>query len=833
MYQNIYFDRFNNEIHLWDDTEGYHRLEYTPYAYIEDPHGNYKTMHGKTVKKCTTWSKDAEAIGTVYEYDIQPEMRMLIDLYDDSDEVSTGHCIAFLDIEVAREKKYSDPSEANNTITAISLYDSVSKEYVCFLLDKDKRIDPNKFPNATIIPFTRERDLLSAFIDRWRQMPITIVTGWNVLWYDLLYLYNRLEKVLGQYRGKGLSPINRVDSFTTKRGDPVFKIAGISILDYMELYKELTFSEKSSFRLGDIAMDELKRGKIEYDKDIDHMYHTDIEKFVEYNLEDVKLVVDLDNLLDFIAIAQGTCHMGHVPYEAIFSPSRYMIGACLTETKRRGIVATKSNVGGGQKAAGAFVKRSRPGVYKWVYDLDATALYPSNLISLNISPETKWAKIRDWNSEAFVRGDEREYIIDRETGETDTVSSMDIRQYIIGNNLSVSANGMLYDLSTVGLIPSLLDRWLSERAEFRSLADVAHNAGDDVTFQYYNRKQKIKKVVSNTLYGVLLLPVFPFYDRDNGEAVTLTGQQIIHFTATMANHFYNNEIGTTGIDYCLYTDTDSVFYESMPIINHRYPNCPEEEIPDRTIQVATEVQNFINKAYHVYAREFHCLKTHRWNIKQELVAKRAFWGSAKKRYAMWIVRDGKKIVDKPDIKGFDSVRSSFPKVFRGFLESVIIQILHDGDPTTLNNMLIDFKNGLSEYPTFDIMNPTGVKDIEKWKPTPGIRYKSKTPVHVKSAMNYNAMMKDKNLMSTPKIESGDKILWAYLSDNPYDFDTLAVRGYDDPPEVLEFLERYVSRDKIFDKSLESKLQTIWDDLGWGTIIMNKNVSKFFQFVPYE
>lgn len=287
----------------------------------------------------------------------------------------------------------------------------------------------------------------------------------------------------------------------------------------------------------------------------------------------------------------------------------------------------------------------------------------------------------------------------------------------------------------------------------------------------------------------------------------------------------------------------------MPLIEKFYPGCDEEQIPDLSIKIATAVQDYINKSYDLYAENFHMIKTHRWKIKQELIASRAFWGSAKKRYAMWLVRDGGKVVDKSDIKGFDSVRSSFPKVFRRLLKDVIELILKDANPIELNEYVMDFKSKLNNYPLYEIMNPTSVKDMEKYQPTrlvyngkddegrqkykeienTDIRYKKGTPIHIKSARNYNSMKELLSLMSTPNIQSGDKILWAYLQQNPYDFDTIALFGYDDPEEIVTFVTQYIHRDKIFDRALGGKLQDLWDDLGWGKLVMNPNVSKIFDF----
>lgn len=835
MYQNIFYDRKRNKIHLWDDVHGYHNFDYKRYGYMRDDDGDQVTMFGDRVQYIDSWSEDLESSGLLYEYDVRPEMRTLIDIYHSSDEISTNHCITILDIEVAKEEQHSLPQDADNTITAISIYDTNTKQFTCLILDIKRRLSSHQFDDIEVIPCQSEKQLLMRFLKIWNLIPTTIASGWNVIGYDFQYLFNRINKVLGDYSANALSPIKKVQYYTDFKGDIVFKIAGISILDYLSLYKLFTYKELPNYTLDAVSRYELGRGKVEYDKDLDHLYETDPVRFIEYNVEDVRLVLDLDKKLDFIAIAQGTCHKGHVPYEDVYYTSRYMEGACLTETKKRGIVATKSSQEGGRMAKGAFVKLPKPGRYQWVYDLDLTSLYPSNIMSLNISPETKWGKILNWDSNEYVEDVEKVYRISvlRENdflgGVEFELKSTEIKQYMRDHNLCVSANGILYDYETPGLIPGLLDTWFSERKSFRKIADEAHAGGDMETYQYYNRKQHIQKIMLNSLYGVLLLPSFRFYDMDNGEAVTLTGQQVIQFTTKMANYIYNSELGTDGIDYCLYTDTDSVFYEALPLVSHKYPNHTEDEIPDLSIEIATYIQDFINDAYNVYALEFHNIGQHRWNIKQELIARRAFWGAAKKRYAMAIVRDGSKVVDTADIKGFDSVRSNFPKLFRRFLEAVIIDILHDATPNELNDKIIQFKNDLWEYDIMDIMNPTSVKKIDKYIVQGQQRYKSGTPIHVKSVINYNILMDALNIKSAPKIASGDKILWAYLSDNPYMFDTIALRGYDDPPEIIEFVKKYINRDKLFDRGMENKLQSIWDDLGWGIVLMNKNIAKVFSF----
>lgn len=269
---------------------------------------------------------------------------------------------------------------------------------------------------------------------------------------------------------------------------------------------------------------------------------------------------------------------------------------------------------------------------------------------------------------------------------------------------------------------------------------------------------------------------------------------------------------------------NSLFMPALPLIelDIDVSNVTDDELISRTLSITNTVQEFINNSYSPYAKKLHFIDSHRWHIKQELIGKRAFWGSAKKRYAIWVINKKGVNVDELEIKGFDVVRSSFPVSFRKFMKHVIEQILDGSTADTLNSQILQFKGRLNSLPITDILLPSGVKEISKFKnATKGI------PIHVSSAMNYNSLLATKNLRSYPPISDGDKILYGYIRDNPYKFNTFAIRGYDDPPEFNQFIEQYADRQKIFENALISKLQTLWDSLGWRQIILNNNVNKFF------
>lgn len=542
MYQNIYYDGDKNEIHLWDDEFTYDVFKYKKYAYVEDPNGSLMSLNGKRVKRTGRWSQQDEEDGLVYESDIHPEMRILIDRYLDSDDPSEKHREMILDIEVSMENGRPNIEQAQNTITAISFYLSNTDTYTALILDKNNKIKRSKTQNIEIIPVKSEEALLSKFIAMYGDANPTILTGWNTDYFDIPYLFHRLQRVLGGDVACLLSPIGIVKWLSYRER---YRLAGVNCLDYLALYKKFTFSEKPSYTLDAISRAELGVGKVEYEGSLDSLFERDIEKFIEYNINDVKLVKMLNDKLKFIDLAKNICHKGHVPYEDVYFSSKFLEGAMLVYMKKLDMVAP-NNVNrnqklGGEKFEGAFVKPPQRGKFDWVYDLDMTSLYPSVIMTLNISPETKVGRIDNWDAQDYMKGIEKTYKLYFGKGES-KITQKELKTLLEDGNFSISSNGVLYDTKRKGIIPAILETWFAERVEYRKLEKKYGDSGDKKMHEYFKARQYVQKVLLNSLYGVLGLPVFRFYDLDNAEAVTLTGRSVIEYSAKMANYYYNKEL---------------------------------------------------------------------------------------------------------------------------------------------------------------------------------------------------------------------------------------------------------------------------------------------------
>ena len=272
MYQNIYYQRSKNLIHLWDDTSGYQTFPYRKYAYKKDPYGQYRSMTGEKLSRISKWEKEDN--DELFESDVPETTRVLVDIYD-NDIPSVGHTILTFDIEVEMNSGLPNTKEAQNELTSIAAHDSATKLFEVFVLDKERKIkkNENKFTKdgreVSVHIFDNEKNLLLAFLTYYEEVNPTILTGWNIDFFDIPYLYNRIKNVCGEGHAKRLSRIG--ECFYSPYRDK-WSFGGVSILDYINLYKQYNFGLESSYTLNHIATKELGRGKVEYDGDLDQLF---------------------------------------------------------------------------------------------------------------------------------------------------------------------------------------------------------------------------------------------------------------------------------------------------------------------------------------------------------------------------------------------------------------------------------------------------------------------------------------------------------------------------------------------------------------------------------
>lgn len=846
MYQNIFVSNRTDEepasVYIWGDGEhndaGLKIYDWSDfdYAYKLDRHGDKETIFGDKVSRTVRWNEKSTDI---FESDVPRETRVLTDLYLDTDDVAKGHRVLFFDIEVEKVKGgFPSVDKADGVINAIGCYAGARDEYVVFFLNRDGVIKPTQVGNESIITFDNEEDLLNAFMAYYTEYCPTILTGWNIDDFDVPYLYRRLSVIFDSDTANMLSPIGQIKYSKFRRQ---YQIAGVSCLDYFKMYQKFTYARQPSYRLDAIGQFEVNMGKVEYEGSLDDFARNDPAGFIEYNLQDVRIVVALDKKMKLIDLVKNISHVGHTQYEDYGYSSKYIEGTIITYLHRVNKVVPNKRVEGRAEMeqrmedneegfAGAFVKEPVPGLYEWVYNLDLQSLYPSIIMSLNISPETKIGYIKDWNLEAHIRNEITDYIVAINEQESPELSRDMLLEWMEIEGLTVSSNGILYRTDKVGVIPEILSVWFDQRLKFKGLMKKAKTDGNDELADYYDRRQHVQKILLNSIYGVLGLPIFRFYDLDNALAVTATGQDVIKTTAKFVNGKYEKTTGESK-DHCIYIDTDSVYFSAVPFF------VDGDDVFAKTIKIAESMESSLNKFYDTMAARLFFCKKHRFVIKGEAVSKTAFW-VAKKRYAMLKVYDldGKYELSKPQlaVKGLDTRRSSFPPAFKRIMSECLMKILQNGTKEELDKMILNFRDHLEELSFKEVARNTSVSDMsnDSKKDTGYTVFPKGTPAHVKAAISYNRWLREHNLDKVhATIKSGDKIKYVTLKKNPKGMPTMALKGYDDPEELVKYVNKYMDYDALFENDLKNKLLDFYTALNFGMLPtdVNQSASKFFDF----
>jgi DNA polymerase elongation subunit (family B) len=863
MYQSIHYDFRSKTCHLRDDQQGWLSFEYTPTYYKLDPKGQYETLDGKRVSKTYTCDKNDPL--TYYEIDIPMETRVLVDAYKDLDDAPKFHNVVFLDIEceIGGALTTDYIKSAPMKITSISLYDVNLKKYYCLILDEKKQLKHVEEENKEIIPCNDEESLLSKFIDIWLVSDPTIISGWNSEFFDIPYLYHRICKTLGEEKAKTLSPlgITSVKDYFNKRAqttESTVTLAGINHLDYMLLHKKFIMKQEPSYKLGDIGEKYVKLGKVEYEGSLDKLFKEDVNKFIEYNLRDVEILIELDKKLQFIDLTTNICHLCHVPYENIYYSTALNEGAILTYLKRKDIVSpnkpTTYNPAlkeENEEYAGGYLKDPVPGLYEWVSDLDFTSLYPSIIRNLNMGIETLVGRIqnRDKYDNKWGLGDLKELepdtdiIIEKVTPDrkvkVSSIKAKDLIELIEKNKLIIAANGTLFRRDKSSIVVEILNDWFNKRKQYKDLMKEAYKVKKDpVLGEFYNKRQHAFKIKLNDVYGVFAQNGWRYSDGNLfiSKAITLTGQRLDQESINFVNGEVTKELGVEK-DYVITADTDSLFFELKDLIKKRKPDVninSREDVVPVALEITKEYQDKTKPFLQDLCKSLFNVDNEYFELKQEVVLERGYF-AGKRRYAQFIVNKEGVPTEELDIKGMDVMKSNMTPLYRKFGEEILLDIMYGKAKKDIDKKIIDFKNTLAALPYKSIAKPTGVRNIRTYiasSPSSGqifSKLEKKCPINTKAAIYYNDLLRFKKLDKKYScFTEGDKMYYVQLKDNPYKIEVLGFTG-NDPEFINEFIEKFVDKEEGFNSILLNKLQGIYSDLKWSFPSLNAYVNKFFSF----
>ena len=591
MYRNLYYNIPKNNITLWTWNDKGKRCTLTipvkPYIYVEnesnpDALSIYNT---KLAKKSfiNSWDRDKyikhSGLKRVF-YNIPTEQQFLIDMFGskngDANFFQYPLKTFFLDIETYSPGDFPNPKTAPDPINVITIYDSISKRF--YTWGTGGKNGGNYIPanNVTYVKCKSESELLINFINFWRSNYPDIVSGWNSESFDIPYIINRIKLILGESMANNLSPVKELycrENVITKYGkhEDHWYIKGISHLDYMAVYKTFSREKRERYTLDFIGEIELNQNKNPVPaSNLPAFADNNWQKFCEYNIQDVNILVELEEALHYLQIVRKLAYMGYTSFEQALGTIAIVTGAMALKALNKGMIIPTFPITDVANYEGGFVREPQRGLRDSIVGFDANSLYPNTIISANISPETKIGKIiNKTDSTVEVR------LVNDKIYE---LPHTQFKQWVQTEQLAITKAKIIYHQKNKGFCPELLDSIYSERLENQKKlkkhkVDIKHcNKGSDMYIVHTKAiieldvMQYTLKILMNRLYGAFANKHSPFYDIDAAASVTLTGQACIKESSDIINRFVEHKYGVTE-DCTIYGDTDSYSSETKIISN--------------------------------------------------------------------------------------------------------------------------------------------------------------------------------------------------------------------------------------------------------------------------
>ena len=795
-------------------------IDYRPTLFVStNKSSKYHTIHGHSVESfqpgsmsdCRDFIERHESVtgfeiygNTDYTY------QFIGDKFPDEVDYSMKTLkVGYIDIETTSENGFPQVTNPQEKVNVITL--AVEDRTYVFGLG-DFQIDD---PDIIARRYDDEVDLLLEFLEVWKKEDVDIITGWNVKFFDIPYLYARMDHLI-EKKANGLSPWNwvRKRDIQTQAGDRIaYEVVGRTILDYFDLYQKFTYVNQESYKLDHIAFIELGEKKLEYEYDhFKDFYTNDFQKFVEYNIQDVRLIQKLEKKLGLMELAMALAYNAKVNLGDVFSQVRMWDQIIYHYLRGQDIVIPRKKAGGKKEnqIIGAYVKEPITGRHDWIVSFDLNSLYPHLIMQYNISPDTKM------RPDGFPRNPCID--VDGVLGETD-LCEKNLKQ-LKRQNFSIAANGVCFRKDRLGFMPKLMEKFYAERKHFKKLMIEAqkkkqkdpNNEELDFEIAKYHNFQLVRKIQLNSAYGAMGNQYFRYFDTYLAEAITTSGQLSIQYIANELNAFLNKTLNTGDYDYVVASDTDSVYLRLGNLVRAAAQGKSKEEIVRFLDKSCKEIiEPFIKKAYETLASKMNA-HANKMVMEREVIADVGVW-TAKKRYMLNVHNSEGVQYDEPKMKimGIETTRSSTPMVVRQKLKDAIKLVL-TGTEDQVIDFIDDFKQEFKKYSPDEIAFPRGCNNLITYQDETHI-YRKSTPIAVKGALIYNHFLKKMKLTDRYyAINEGDKVKFLYLAvPNPFQNTVISFPG--SSPKEFE-LKEYADYDKQFAVSFLEPLKNILEKVGW-------------------
>jgi DNA polymerase elongation subunit (family B) len=883
-YVDALYDRAKDRIHIVERVDG--RRQYREYPadyifYYDDPKGKFQTIYSTPVSRFSTRSNKefhkelkVHSNKQLWESDFNPIFRCLSSNYlgANSPKLQT----AFWDIEVDfhPERGYAPTTDPFNAITAISVYLDWCDQLVTLAMPpksyswETAQEVCNKFENCYL--FDREEDMLNAFLDLIEDADI--LSGWNSEGFDVPYTVGRIIRILSKDDTRRLCLWNQ---FPKQREFERFGATNITYdlvgrvhMDYMQLYRKYTYEERHSYSLDAIGEYELDERKVAYEGTLDQLYNTDFHKFIDYNRQDTMLLAKLDKKLRFIDLANEIAHDNTVLLATTMGAVAVTEQAIINEAHGRGMIVPnrKKYDDESTQAAGAYVATPKRGMHDYIGAIDINSLYPSAIRALNMGPETIVGQLRQTMTDHYISNKMAngstfadaweglfgcleytavmnmevgtEITIDWEQGGSTTHTAAEVWHLIFDSNQpwTISANGTIFKYDMKGIIPGLLERWYAERKEMQAKKKEATDK-EDIAF--WDKRQLVKKINLNSLYGAILNPGCRFFDKRIGQSTTLTGRTIAKHMDSHVNECLTGEYDHVGKSV-IYGDTDSVYFSAYPIFKKEIEAGRMEWNKDICVELYDTIADSVNESFPPFMeRACHCPREMGAIIKggRELIAEKGLF-IKKKRYAVLIYDlEGKRLdVDgkpgKVKAMGLDLKRSDTPKIVQDFLSSILLDVLTGCEKEHVYERVREFKTRFAELPAWEKGTPKRVNNLTKYTAAEDKEGKANMPGHVRAAINWNRLKRMHSDNWSTSIVDGMKTIVCKLKDNPLGYTSV---GYPiDQTNIPEWFKTLPFDQDLMEQTIvDQKVENLLGVLSWDIAAHTDTKSTFDSLFSWD
>lgn len=921
MYGNIFYDKRRSMIHWCEYDDEHNRTEYkekwVPDYFVETlKESEYKSQCGINLKKVKAKTfgqrekqiKELKDCGKqIYGSDLSVESKFILERWPDDITKEVNIRFMFLDIETECENGFPEAEKAEERINLITVWSSVTKKFVTFGLEHGFK-NPTEH-DVEYRQSTTEHEMLMDFIQYVEKHRYDIWSGWNSSGFDVPYIFNRILRVLDgidvnkhcellheaknfnssnreqvlddlaeinkKYNHiKRLSPFNVVtkqvkmvkDTFTKEMKPQMgYVIEGVTDYDYLKLDQQFRLGKRDSYKLDSVAKDELGETKLEYEGSMKNFYKNDWNRFVEYNIQDVNLLVRLNENLNYIPQAIALSYRCHCQFKDNFGTVQKAETAIYNFLMKDGMVMIdrKERENSFGKIPGAYVTpkdKLRRGFHKWIIDLDIASLYPSLMRGINISYDTKKGKVL---SDTHIFDiDENEQVTLLVGDEEKTMKAGSLVKFIKKKGYAVASNNVLFENVNTkkGVLVKMLDMWYAQRKQYKkaeasyrqAALDAYDNAeevsgGKEITekgstkhvsdedYNSYHENMRLSgvnfnlqwscKILLNSIYGCLASSFFRFYDPDLGTAVTTSGRTVITNSSDRLNDFFNVDIykskvikrnfevkdETIEANAALYTDTDSIYLTFDALMNKLGIDNDDKSRLKMTKFFAKMAMNELEKySEKFFPSKFNAKNSIFWD--QELIARKGIWCQPKKYVCNILEENGKPPKDDMLKKGLDIVRSSIPRRFKVYITEAVDMILKDHTEEELKKFIRDVYSDFKKWPFQDIAIPSSCNNLVKWGKCESLKFLPGTPQHMKAAISFNYYLDKFKLKEYEHIKERDKFSMLFLGKNTnYSIESI---GYKDKlPKELD-IDSLIDRDRHFERGIIMPLTQIFDAIKW-------------------